>query len=329
MIQSDYKSIFQEFSSKKILIVGDVMIDAYLHGNVDRISPEAPVPVVHVTKKEYKSGGAANVALNVVALGAQAYMCSVVGNDEDGEKLRGLLKAKGVNCKSLVSSPRRPTTIKTRILSNGQQILRVDNEIVQSIDDQTEKDLTTQIESLIGKMDLVILEDYNKGLLTPSFITKIIAIANKKNVPVSVDPKKENFLQYKNVSLFKPNRKEIIEGLKLDNPLKSEKDIKSALKALQKKLKAETIMVTLSEDGVVVLDQDEFTFIPAHKRNIYDVSGAGDTVISVASLCIAAGMNRAAAAAISNIAGGLVCERPGVVQVDKDQLLAEIEKIYL
>lgn len=328
MIQSDYKSIFQQFSDKKILVVGDVMIDAYLHGRVDRISPEAPVPVVHVTKKEYKSGGAANVALNVVALGAQAFMCSVLGEDEDGVKLQSLLTEQGVNCDGLMSSSARPTTVKTRILSSGQQILRVDNELVQAIDAETEAKMAERIESLIDQVDMVILEDYNKGLLTPGLIHKTIQIAKSRDVPVAVDPKKENFLQYKDVTLFKPNRKEIIEGLNLDSALKSEEDLKLALKQLQAELAAETIMVTLSEDGVVVLDEGNFTFIPAHKRNIYDVSGAGDTVISVASLCIASGMGRAEAAAISNIAGGLVCEKPGVVQVDKDQLLAEIEKIY-
>jgi D-glycero-beta-D-manno-heptose-7-phosphate kinase len=329
MAESYFEAKFREFNSKKVMIVGDVMLDAYLHGKVDRISPEAPVPVVHVTKKEFKSGGASNVAMNIIALGAQAHLCSVVGADSEGAKLRGILNNKGVNCTGLFEHTDRPTTVKTRILSQGQQILRVDNEEIHPISKDAQEQLLNHIESHIREMDLVIIEDYNKGLLTASMIANVIKLCNDNNVWVSVDPKKDNFFAYKNVGLFKPNRKEIIDGLKINDSLKSEESIKQAIYQLQEKLSCESIMITLSEDGVVVFHEDQFTFIPAHKRKIFDVSGAGDTVISVASLCRSVGMNMKEVAGISNIAGGLVCEKPGVVQVDKEELLTEVQKLSL
>lgn len=327
MGQIDFKALFEEFNQKKVLIIGDVMVDTYLHGNVDRISPEAPVPVIHVRKKELKSGGAANVALNVVGLGAKAYMFSVVGEDDNGDSLMQLLENKQVDCNGIIRNNNRPTTVKTRIISQGQQILRVDQEEVKPITEVSEQLLLNRVSNVIADMDVVIIEDYNKGLLTPGLISGLIKLCNEHNVPVTVDPKKDNFFAYTGVTLFKPNRKEIIEGLKLDGNLKAEGDVKSAISQLHDKLNADSIMVTLSEDGVVISDSGDFTFIPAHRRRIYDVSGAGDTVISVASLCLTADIPKSAIAAISNIAGGLVCEQPGVVQVDKNQLLEEVEKL--
>jgi len=317
----------EEFKHKNVLVIGDVMIDAYFHGAVDRISPEAPVPVVQVTKKEYKSGGAANVALNINALGANSFICGVIGADEDGQQLLELLENQNVDCSCLATTEDRKTTVKTRILSNGHQILRVDHEETKPIDEVTEQLLLSQIRNIIDNVDLIILEDYNKGVLTKKFISDILDFSKTKNIPVAVDPKKENFFEFKGVSLFKPNRKEIIEGLKLDNDLKSQKQIKAAMNQLQEKIGAETVMVTLSEDGMVIAEKEDVSFFPAHKRNIYDVSGAGDTVISVAGLCMISGIGKKEAAWISNVAGGMVCEKPGVVQVNLTELLEEVDKL--
>jgi len=317
------EEIFESFKNLKTMVIGDVMLDAYYFGNVERISPEAPVPVVSVSSKDRRLGGAANVALNLKGLGADVTICSIVGNDRDGEFLKILFEESGIDASGLITDLERPTTIKTRIIANDQQVLRVDEEDPSNISIESEIRLVSFLKEKIEHLDVIVLQDYNKGLLSPSFIKKILAACKKYGTKVVVDPKKENFLAYKGVDLFKPNRKEIIEGLKIDSFLKTRDDIQSAIQTLNQSLGAKRIMVTLSEDGTAISDLEDISFHPAHKRKVVDVSGAGDSVISVAALCIALDLEAADIAFLSNLAGGLVCERVGVVPVDKTRLFKE------
>lgn len=321
--------LFEKFNQLKVAVVGDVMIDAYLLGKVNRISPEAPVPVVNLSKREERLGGAANVALNLVALGAKPIMCSCIGSDKDGKLLLDLLKSAGISDKGLVVSNSRMTTVKTRVLGNNQHLLRIDAEQTTSITLKEENELIGKVKKLIEKgVDVVIFEDYNKGVLTKRVIRELIKIANEYAVYTTVDPKKENFFEYKNVTLFKPNLKELSEGTNIsfsfkENPEKMEE----ALTVLENKLNNKISFITLSEFGVYIKNESEKHHIPAHVRNISDVSGAGDTVISVASLCLAAGASIQEIASIANIAGGLVCEHSGVVSIDKEILMNESKRL--
>lgn len=317
----------KNFKSKKALIVGDVMIDAYLWGDVSRISPEAPVPVVDISNSENRMGGAANVALNIQSLGAEAIICSVIGEDESGQRFMDLMKDGDFGREGLVLSADRRTTTKTRIISSGQHMLRVDQENKHNISSQEEDKLIQSIQSLIAskKPDVIILEDYNKGVLTPKVIEKVIDMANANEIPTTVDPKKDNFFAYKNCSLFKPNLKELKEGTKVEINPAHEDEVLEAMKILESELQNKASLVTLSEYGVIIKKDQEVHSLPAEKRKILDVSGAGDTVISVASLCLASGMDMRSLAFVSNLAGGMVCEYVGVVPINVENLLAEVQ----
>lgn len=324
----NFEQLFKDFNRLKVLIVGDVMIDAYIVGKVDRISPEAPVPVVSVKEKENRLGGAANVALNIKSLGAQPYICSVIGSDEGGNEITRLFEKAGVNCEGIVSSTSRITTVKTRVLGNNVQMLRVDEEITSPINQEESDSLVAAIEKLLPQIDVVIFEDYDKGVLTQQNIEAIISLANQHNIPTIVDPKKLNFAHYKKATLFKPNLKEIKEGLKIDTDLKDIDSLKEAIAALKTLLDNPMVMVTRSEQGVLITDHETYIPLGAHIRNIADVSGAGDTVVSVAALCLALKSDMKLIAFLSNIAGGLVCEKVGVVPIVKQNLLREAQRLY-
>ncbi len=328
MDEKSIESLFENFEKLTVLVIGDVMIDAYLWGRVDRISPEAPVPVVQVTDKENRLGGAANVALNLVSLGAKPIICAVAGADQKGEELVALLENSGISAAGIVHSESRPTTVKTRVISNHQHVVRVDEESTKSLNPSEEQAFIARIEELIAKEkpDVIIFEDYNKGLLTPTVIDITIAMAKREGIPTTVDPKKLNFFAYKGVSLFKPNLKELSEGLKIDIDKKENGSLERAVAELEAQIENEISLITLSELGVFVKDQSGSVQIPAHIRKISDVSGAGDTVIAVASLCIALKTDVRFMAGLSNLAGGLVCEKVGVVPIEKSQLLAEAKK---
>ena len=323
-----YKDLFNRFNNLNILIIGDVMIDAYLWGRVDRISPEAPVPIVSVHKKESRLGGAANVALNIRALGAQPIICAIVGDDVEGEEFMTLLEKENISGNGIVKIAQRQTTVKTRVIGNNQQILRIDAETDLEIS-PSESDLVLEkFHQILAETEIhaIIFEDYDKGLITPYLIDKVTETAKEKGIPLIVDPKKRNFLAYQNVTVFKPNLKELKEGLKIDFDTKNHTDLQNAVKLLKHKIKAENIIVTLSELGVYTLNEEKDQLTPAHIRNVADVSGAGDTVISVIATCIAAGADVFTAAQLGNLAGGLVCEKVGVVPVDKELLLQEVLK---
>jgi rfaE bifunctional protein kinase chain/domain len=324
-----FKAIFDQFVGKRILVIGDVMIDSYLRGKVNRVSPEAPVPIVSLEKEEDRLGGAANVAINLVAMGAVPIICSVVGTDKQSSDLKELLEASAISAKGLIFSETRKTTVKTRVIGNNQQLLRIDSEQTNAISDTEELLLINVVKSLIDNgVDGIIFEDYNKGVLTENFIKSIIAYANLNGIVTTVDPKKDNFLAYKNVTLFKPNLKELKEGLGLDFSFSTEKDkFEESVVKLESELNNSISFVTLSEHGVYIKQEKEVFYTAAHIRNIADVSGAGDTVISIATLCLVVGLPLNLIAEISNIAGGLVCEKSGVVSIDKDLLLKETEAL--
>mgnify|MGYP002780628002 FL=1 len=324
--------LFAAFNRLTVLIVGDVMLDAYVWGKAVRLSPEAPVPVVNVSRQEQRLGGAANVALNVQALGATPLLCAVVGEDQGGDQLLELLRTSGLSDEGIVRSGYRPTTVKQRILAHGQQLLRIDSEIETDLNADENARLTARFEQLLTRADVVIFEDYDKGVLQPGSIEHFIMLARQQGVPTVVDPKKKNFLAYRHCTLFKPNLKELREGLKqefgdtdADRP-----QFEAAVARLRELLQPESVLVTLSERGVFVENGQLIrTYIPAHLRTISDVSGAGDTVISIAALCVALGLPAATTAALANLGGGLVCEQVGVVPIEKQLLLQEAQRVGL
>jgi rfaE bifunctional protein kinase chain/domain len=325
LTKEEIKRIFDCFIGKKVLVIGDVMLDSYWWGNVERISPEAPVPIVHTRKKEYRLGGAANVALNLKRLGAEPIICSVIGHDSDGEILLRLLGNENISAEGIIVSDIRPTTVKTRIISGKNQLLRIDIEEDDLLNPEDTSSLESKISELIKVIDLIIFEDYDKGVISQHIIEEIVKKAIDLKIPVAVDPKKRNFMAYENVTLFKPNLRELSEGLKIDLNTGSDiNEIKEAAKLLQNKLQVDQVLITLSEKGVYLSEKNGTSHqIPAHIRDIFDVSGAGDTVISVAALALLANVSGDVVAALANLAGGLVCEKVGVVPIDKEELMKE------
>lgn len=305
------------------------MIDAYLWGKVDRISPEAPVPVVAITKKESRPGGAANVAINIQALGAKAYLFSTIGNDKAADECLNVLNEYKLSAEGILKSDNRTTTIKTRVIGNNHHLMRVDEEHTDDLSTEDSKKLADHICSSINKLkpDVIVFEDYDKGCITNYLIDRVVKEALVSNIPVTVDPKKKNFFNYKNVTLFKPNLKELREGLKLDLENVTVNSLAEQTKSFQQNQTIQSLMVTLSEKGVYYSGNGKSEILPAHIRNISDVSGAGDTVISVVSLALAAGLNLHDAAWMANIAGGMVCEKVGVVPVDKAEFEKEIIRL--
>lgn len=315
--------IFQSFTKLNVLIIGDVMLDSYIWGSVDRISPEAPVPIINVKKRDHRLGGAANVALNVHALGAKPVLCALIGDDDDGKKLVQRLHEKNLSVDGIIVSTERPTTVKTRIIASHQHVVRVDDESDKVTSSQEQEQLWRRIEKLLPQCDVVIFEDYDKGVLSAALIEKAIDLALKLNIPTVVDPKKRNFLAYQRVTLFKPNLKELREGLKVEVEAGNQSQVESAVTLLKNKLNAEGVMLTLSEHGVFIDFQQQKIKIPAHAREIADVSGAGDTVVSIAALCVALKLSPELIAELSNLGGGLVCQHVGVVPIDREELMLE------
>jgi rfaE bifunctional protein kinase chain/domain len=318
--------IFKRFENVDVLVVGDVMLDRYWTGRVSRISPEAPVPVVEWESEEDRLGGAANVALNLKALGATPWLCGFVGQERDGEAFFQLLPKNQLEDRGIIASKERVTTVKTRVISNNQHLLRLDKEQRQELSPKETSELKETIRQILETkpVRVIILQDYNKGVLTPAIISWILETAAARHIPVAVDPKALNFWEYKNVALFKPNLKEVREALNL--PVAPEKEsLRNASVLIRQKLMHMQTLITLSEKGVF-LDNPNFGHLYATApRNVADVSGAGDTVISVAALGLSTGLDAHTIAILSNLAGGQVVERVGVVPVDRRQLMAEYE----
>ncbi len=326
-MDSVYKSI-DSFSEKTILVVGDVMIDEYIWGRVERISPEAPIPIVTIEKREHRLGGAANVALNIRSLGANVIIASVIGKDVYGDLFFSLCRDSFIKTDAIIISEHRPTTCKTRVIGQKQHLLRIDNEVENPLLVTEQQALMFSIEKVIDNntIDAIIFEDYDKGCITPELINNITELAIKNNIPITVDPKHRNFMNYKKVSLFKPNLKELAIGLKMDfrkDKLIEELPLMCGQFMQQQQHKA--VMITLSEQGMFVMnDSGVYYHIPTQVRDVADVSGAGDTVIATATLCLISGLPLREIARISNIAAGIVCEKVGVVPVDKQELRKRI-----
>lgn len=302
------------------------MLDAYIFGKVERISPEAPVPVVDVKNYDYRLGGAANVALNLKALGAEPMLIAVTGDDEPARRLESILVTNGLSTKGIFRSPSRITTVKNRVIGNNVQMLRIDSERTDGLNEEDKTRFLYKVRELLNQCDALIFEDYDKGLLDDKSIREIIAICKQANIPTIVDPKNRNFSSYVGATLFKPNLKEIKEGLNTDLNLSDMANLKSAVEKLKELLKNDFVMVTLSEKGIYITNHHDEYHETAHLRNIADVSGAGDTVVSVAALALACNLPMNLIASLANLAGGLVCEKVGVVPIDADTLKNEAMK---
>jgi len=325
-----YRKLFLDFDRQHVMIIGDVMLDSYLWGKVERISPEAPIPIVVLRSRENRMGGAANVARNIKALGANPILCSVIGNDEKGNQFLDLLKQEKIENRGIIRSDQRVTTTKFRIFGNNYQMLRVDEEVDHDLSEEDHRKVWSVIQEILreGDVHCIVFQDYDKGVISLPLIKQVVALAKELKIPVTVDPKQKNFLAYNGVTLFKPNLKELKEGLKHEFDTNDPEAVIHAAQKIRNLLNCRYVMTTLAEKGILMSMDDRFAdrniLVPAHSRAVADVSGAGDTVIGVASLCLSLGCSPYEIAYISNLAGGLVCEEVGVVPVDKGKLLTEV-----
>jgi len=328
------QTLFSRFSDAVVLVIGDVMLDDYIVGNVNRISPEAPVPVVDIKKRYVCLGGAANVALNIQSLGAKPILCSVIGQDRKSVDFLEAMNNEHLSTEGIIQSSSRILTTKYRAIGNNMQLLRLDSEITHPLIEEDEQNFLNSLFHIVNnqKVDAIIFEDYDKGVITPYLIREMVSLANKKTIPIMVDPKKRNFLDYHNITIFKPNWKELKEGLSLTDSTWNDAGMLKKIQKFMQEKHHENILLTLGGNGVLMckLKDSKFTctHIEACLRNIADVSGAGDTVISVATLCWIMGLDVENIAVISNLAGGLVCEEIGVVAVHKDKLMEEIQSFF-
>ncbi|MDR0368389.1 MAG: PfkB family carbohydrate kinase [Bacteroidales bacterium] len=326
-------ALFDRLSEKTILIIGDVMLDDYITGSVSRISPEAPVPVLDIQSRNVCLGGAANVALNVLSMGAKAVLGSVIGKDRKSIEFLEILKRENLSAEGIIESENRIQTVKYRAIGNNTQLLRLDNEISTPLCEEDEKKFLLHLLQILNtqKIDAVIFEDYDKGVITPSIVREITSFAHEKSIPVTVDPKKRNFLCYTRNTIFKPNWKELKEGLSLCGKW-NDKETLNAIHHFMREKQHKHLLLTLSHEGVLMcrLQNEHFTWkhIPAYMRNIADVSGAGDTVISIATLGLTLGIDMEDTTRLSNLAGGLVCEEIGIVVLNKQKFIEEVLSIY-
>lgn len=319
--------LIDEFSRLKVLIIGDLMVDSYTWGKVSRISPEAPVPVVNVVRRESRLGGAGNVVLNIASLGAKPMICSVIGNDAPGRELQKIIQDSNLSIDGLIVESGRMTTVKERIIAGSQQVVRVDSEMESSISLASQNALWHMIKSSIADVDVVIFEDYDKGVLNEDLIQKVISLARENNIPTVVDPKRKNFFAYKGATLFKPNLHELRDGLGLMPMDFDANHLADTVRKFKVSQNFKGVFVTLSERGVYIDLENDQKIIPAHIRQISDVSGAGDTVISIAACVLALGGSANQIAALANLGGGLVCESLGVVPIKVDSLKKEAAQL--
>ena len=328
MIKISEKRLLQlkkNFKGKRIAVIGDMMLDIYFWGDVRRISPEAPVPVLEVENEFYRFGGAANVALNISSLTGIAEPIGVIGCDNFGINFKSLLSDQKISHHGIIEDNSRPTTAKTRVIADNQHIVRIDKESKEAINKNIQSKIFEYVKSEIDNLDGMILQDYNKGVLSSSLIAQLIELANKNKILVTVDPKFNNFYEYKNVTVFKPNRKEAedILGMKI----KSDADITFAGNTLLKKLNAKNILLTLGEGGIAVFEKGKpEKRMPTKARKVADVSGAGDTVISTLTMALAAGANIYEASYLANYAGGIVCEEVGIIPIEIDKLFDTVSQ---
>jgi D-glycero-beta-D-manno-heptose-7-phosphate kinase len=313
------QTLLRDASGKRIAVVGDIMLDRYFWGSVSRVSPEAPVPVVDVESESMHLGGASNVAQNLHALGAEPFMVGVIGNDASGKSALELLRNTGMSTSGIITDAERPTTVKTRIIGNNQQIARLDREVRHAITETTARAIINALQST-PNLAGIVLEDYNKGVMTPKVIHDVIAFAEKQGVAVFVDPKRMNFFEYKRASLFKPNKKETQDALGYS--LTSDDDVRRAGAELLERLDCHNVLITLGARGMMLFERGgAVSSVPTRARHVADVSGAGDTAIATLAAMIAAGGTYPEAAALANVAAGAVCEEPGIIAITPERLL--------
>jgi len=313
------EQLISNFKKKRILVIGDLMIDEYLIGNVIRLSPEAPVPIVEIKDEKVSFGGAANVALNVSTLGSEPIIVGVIGKDRMGDLFIDMLYKNNMITEGIVRMNNRPTTVKTRVIGHSQHIARVDREHNSYLSGKDEAQIVEKITGFIPKVDGIIIQDYNKGVLTEHVIASVIELSKRFNKLITVDPKFINFLKYKSVSVFKPNIKETEEALALK--IICEDDLIKAGKKLMEKINPDSLLITRGPSGMSLFESDgSITNIATRARKIADVSGAGDTVISTLTVSLVAGANHKEAATLANYAAGIVCEEVGIVPIDIDVL---------
>ncbi len=327
MLKLDYKravEILNGMKGKSIAVIGDVMLDRYFWGSVSRVSPEAPVPVIDIENETYHLGGAANVAANLKSLGIEPYLCGIIGNDRSGGSFIEIAKSLGINTDGLYKDSDRPTTVKTRIIGNNQQIARLDREVRASINAEAEQFILDKIKDIKG-LNGIIFEDYDKGAISKSLIDTLSQYAKSQNIPIFVDPKYSNFFYYNGVTLFKPNRKEAEKALNCE--IRNREDLLKSGRELLDRLQAENILITLGSEGMMLFSNNgEVASVPTRARKVADVSGAGDTAIATLSAAFAAGASISEAATLANYASGVVCEEPGIVSVEPKALLESVKQ---
>lgn len=319
------KKILKGFSSSKIMVIGDLILDEFIWGKADRISPEAPVPVVWAQSQSFMPGGASNVANNLASLGAKVFLYGVVGEDKNGQILTSLLEQKGVDCTGVIADPDRRTTVKTRIIAGHQQMVRLDWENTEILHVDKSQDIMQRIEARIEDIDALIIEDYGKGLIQPALLKRIIALAKKHKKIITVDPKVEHFAYYKGITAMTPNEKEASAGARI--PVKDDEDVDRIGWKLLKTLKCEGILVTLGEKGMKLFKDGRIVHIPTVAQEVFDVSGAGDTVISVFTLALSGGVDMENAAKIANVAAGVVVGKVGVAVVSLREILESWQRL--
>jgi len=324
MNNQNIQQALPKFSSKTILVIGDLMLDAYVWGDALRISPEAPVPVVQVSSQDYMPGGAANVARNVSGLGAQVYVGGLVGVDQEGNQLMQLLEESGIHSDIIIQTNSRPTSVKTRIIARNQHVVRYDRETTRPVDPSIQSQVFDQIMSVITSVDGIILEDYDKGFFSVEFITQVLEKAESNGIPVYVDPKKQFFDAYKGIRLLKPNWSEFSHAV---GPFASEEAFLSKGEAYRKAQHIDTLIVTRGAEGMTLFNQTGTQTIPTHARRVHDVSGAGDTVIATYTLADVSGLSDVDAAALANLAAGIVCEEVGVVPITTRKLQTRLSEL--
>ena len=325
MTRDRIEALLQKMAAARIVVLGDAMLDVYLMGDVERVSPEAPVPVVSVQGRRHALGGAANVAANVAAIGAECRLVAVIGDDPRGDSVRAELVGARLTDKHLVVAGSRPTTSKTRVVARGQQMLRIDEEVEDPIAARVMEQMGAELERAMRDADALLIEDYNKGTLVPQLIERGLALAKKRGVPVVVDPKFKNFFAYRGATVFKPNRRELEQAMGAALDLAHPDALPSALA----KLAVDNLLLTLGAEGMILVTKDtEITRIPTMARDVYDVSGAGDTVTAWVGTALAAGGTVREAAHVANFAAGIEVGKAGVATVTSAEVLAVHEQYY-
>jgi rfaE bifunctional protein kinase chain/domain len=323
---SRLQTLFDNLSGKRVAVIGDLMLDRYFWGSVTRISPEAPVPVVEVESESTRLGGAANVANNIASLGGTPFMVGVVGDDDSGKALTAIVKESGFPSEGILVDPPRPTTVKTRVIAHHQHVVRVDREVKNDIGERVQSRILDVLQRNAGTLDAIIIEDYNKGVVVKSLIKELVGFAKKNRIIITVDPKFNNFFEYKQVTVFKPNRKETEEALGVR--LNDQASVEEAGRTLLQRLDAGNVLLTLGERGMTLVEGDgQMTHVPTAARQVADVSGAGDTVISTLTMMLAAGGSIREASMLANVAGGIVCGEVGIVPIKADELRKTVSNL--